>query len=116
MANKLAKYGIPTGVMRFVENGLLEILREDEEHKTIEFHMPSKRWVDAEGRVTSYSLIWIHPDFNGQFCHYYDRIPGDLPNYWLTEDVTDIGAEQVAGLESVTDLVWWLDEFSSACV
>lgn len=109
-----SKYQIPDELMAFVNDGFLEILSEREAEKTIEFHVPSKRTVDPDGRITTYSVTWIHPDFNDQFCHYYPKQPGDLPNFYVTEDTTDLGDEQVDGLDSVSDLVDWLERFMNA--
>ena len=60
-------------VMAFVRDGFLAVVSEDEAKKTVEFHVPSKRRTDDEGRITSWSVVWIDPDFNVQFCHYYDN-------------------------------------------
>lgn len=112
-----SNFAIPRQLAPFIDNGFLEVLSQDKSRRTIEFHMPSKRFVDAGGRMTTYSLIWIHPEYNAEFCHYHDRAPGDVPNFWITEDVEEVGNEQVDGLQSVDDLVVWLTECSaSGCV
>ena len=107
------RYQIPDELMAFVNDGFLELLAENDAEKTIEFHIPSRRSVDPDGRITTYSLTWIHPDFNEQFCHYYLEQPGDLPNFYVTKDITEVGDEQVDGLEDVCDLVDWLDRVKS---
>jgi hypothetical protein len=104
-----AKYEIPDEVMAFVRDGFLEVVSEDEAKKTVEFHAPSKRRTDDEGRITSWSVVWIHPDHNAEFCHYYDEKPGDLPNFYVLQDTTDVGDELVDGIDSVDDLVGWLE-------
>lgn len=109
-----AKYKIPAEVMAFVNDGFLEIVSENEAEKTVEFHIPSQRRTDTEGRITSWSIVWIHPDFNAQFCRYYDKEPGDLPNFHVVEDTTDIGDELVDGLNTVAELVEWLEQFQDA--
>ena len=111
MTDLAQKYDIPADIMAFVKSGFLEVVSEDEATKTVEFHIPSKRATDDEGRLASYSVIWIHPDFNAEFCHYYDQRPGDLPNFFAEEDTTDVGSDLVDGLESVDDLVGWLAGF-----
>lgn len=108
------KYKIPAEVMEFVRDGFLEVVAEDEAENTVEFHIPSKRWTDPAGNITSYSVTWIHPDFNTEFCHYYDEKPGDLPNFYAMKDTTDIGDELVDGLDTVDDLVGWLEELRDA--
>ena len=81
----------------------------NEATKTVEFHIPSRRTTDYEGRITNFSIVWTHPDFKAEFCNYYDEKSGDLPNFYAEEDTTDVGSDFVDGLESVDDLVAWLD-------
>jgi hypothetical protein len=80
--------------------------------KTVEFHIPALRRTDEQGRITTFDLTWIHPDFNAQFCHYYDQSPGDLPNFYLKKDTTDIGDDDI-NLEDLDDLLCWLEETKS---
>ena len=101
---------IPAEVMKFVDDGFLVFLAEDEAEKTVEFHIPAKRTTDKEGRITSYSLIWIHPNFNAEYCRYYDKEPGDLPNFYIEEDTTDVGSDQIDGIDTLDGLVAWLEE------
>ena len=108
------KYNIPAEVMAFVNEGFLVFVAEDEATKTVEFHIPSKRQTDDEGRITSYSVTWIHPDFNAQFCRCYDGKPGDLPNFYAEKDTTDIGDEPLGEMESVDDLVAWAQGLQAA--
>jgi hypothetical protein len=116
MTDIAAKYKIPAQVMEFVTDGFLEVVLEDEAKKTVEFHIPSKRRKDDEERITSYSVVWIHPDFNAEFCHYYDEKPGDLPNFYALEDTTDVGDEPIDGLDTVDDLVGWLERLHAGAV
>jgi hypothetical protein len=109
MPDLATTYAIPPELMEFVNDGFLEVLAEAEAEKTIEFHIPSLLYEDHRGRGTSYSLTWTHPDFNAQFCRYYHERPGDLPNFELTIDTDDVGSED-EDLETVDDLVAWLDE------
>ena len=104
MTEIAAKYKIPAEVMAFVRNSFLEVVSENEAEKTVEFHVPSKRHEDDEGR----SVVWIHPDFTAEFCHYYDEKPGDLPNFYVEKDTTDFGGELVEDVDTVEDLVRWL--------
>ena len=108
MTDLAEKYKIPAEVMEFVHDGFLEIVSEDEATKTVEFHIPSKRQTDDDGRITTYSVVWTHPDFNAEFCHYYDEKPGDLPNFYVEKDTTDVGDEPVDEMESVENLAGWL--------
>ena len=91
----------------FREDGTLHVLSEDEPKRTVQFHIPAKRHTDLEGRITTYTLTWIHPDFNEQFCHYYAERPGDSPNFYVTEDTTELGQNDI-DLETVDDLLAWL--------
>ncbi|MBI3462007.1 MAG: hypothetical protein HY000_02965 [Planctomycetes bacterium] len=116
MTDIASKYALPDELSSFVDDGFLEVVSEDEDRKTIEFHIPSKRVTDTEGRVTSYSLTWIHPAYNEQFCHSYAEKPGDLPNFYVLEDTTDVGDEQIDGLHTVADLVAWLENLKIADV
>jgi len=109
MTDLALNYQVPPEVMEFVNDGFLVFLAEDETEKTVEFHIPSRRTTDKEGRITSYSVTWIHPDFNAEFCHYFDKKPGDLPNFYVEEDTSDVGSDPIDGLESVDDLVSWLE-------
>lgn len=114
MQDLAEKYGLPGELVAFIDRGFLELLREDFEKKTVEFHIPSKRAVDRHGRITAISLTWIHPAFNAEFCHFYDQSPGDLPNFYVTEDTTDVGSEIIDDLNSAVDLADWLVDLSNA--
>ncbi len=109
MTNLASTYDIPDEVMTFVRDGILEIVSEDEAKKTVEFHIPSQRRTDDQGRVTTFSVVWIHPDYNAKYCHYFDKTPGDLPNFYALEDTTNVGDELVDGLNTVDDLVAWIE-------
>lgn len=101
-------FKLPHELRPFWESGMLELVTEDHEKKTAEFHMPRLRRTDGEGRITTYSLTWIHPDFNAQFCHYYSEMPGDSPNFYVTEDTTDVG-DELLEITSIDELVEWLE-------
>jgi len=103
------KYNIPPEIMDFVEGGFLEVVTEDEDRKTVEFHIPSKRSVDAQGRITAYSVTWIHPDHNAEFCHYYVDEPGDQPNFYVERQNSEAASEPVDDLDEVDDLVACLE-------
>lgn len=102
------EFKLPHALRPFWESGMLELVTEDQAKKTVEFHMPRLRRMDGEGRITTYTLTWIHPDFNAQFCHYYNETPGDSPNFYVTEDTTEVGDELLA-IESIDELVEWLE-------
>lgn len=106
-------YGIPADLMAYVNVGLLEVVSENPNERTIEFHIPSMRERDTEGRTTSYSLTWINPKFNAQFCRHYEQQPGDAPNFELVMDIEDIGDDFVEPVQTVDELVGWLDGASA---
>lgn len=114
MQDFIERYNLPSELVVFIERGFLVPLREEFETKTIEFHIPSKRTTDDAGRVTTYSVTWIHPDFNAEFCHYYHMVPGDQPNFYAVKDTSDVGDELIPGLDSVNSLVEWLIDLSNA--
>jgi hypothetical protein len=102
------RFGIPAALQVFIDQGTLEILSADDATKTIEFHIPSLRSTDLQGRITTVSLTWIHPAHNAEHCHYYKAVPGDLPNFYVTVDTTDVGDESI-DIASVDDLIAWLE-------
>ena len=108
------KYAIPPEVDRFIDTGFLEVLAEHAAEKTVRFHIPSKSVVDTQERMTCYEVYWIHPDFNAEFCHYYHEHPGDFPNFWALEDTDSVGDTFIDDLESVDDLVAWLEAMQIA--
>jgi len=110
MPDLAAKYGVPPEVMQFVDDGSLELLREDESKKTITFHMPSLRYTNEKRRTTTFTLTWIHPGFNEQFCHYYNEQPGDAENFYIRCDTDDVGDELLDVGESLEDLEYWVAE------
>jgi len=105
------RYGVPGELIDYVNDGLLELLSADKDCRTVVFHMPSRRWKDRCGRIATYTLTWIHPQFNARFCHYYEQVPGHLPNFWVAEDTTDAGEEIVPDIETMDELECWLEEF-----
>jgi hypothetical protein len=107
MSDFAAKYKIPPEVDRFVETGFLEFLSENEAEQTIKFDIPSIAWTDDQDRDTT--LVWIHPDFNEQFCHYYDSKPGDLANFYVFKETTDSGDDWL-DIANIDDLLSWLEE------
>ena len=82
-ADLAVEYGIPDDIMAFVEDGFLTIVSEDAGRKTVTLDIPSLGTVTTADSFTSYTLIWIHPDYNAEFCHYYVETPGDLPNFYV---------------------------------
>lgn len=108
--NDLEKtYAIPDELSKFISDGFLQIADASLAEKTVQLHIPALRQTDDQGRITTYSLTWIHPDHNAQFCHYYEKTPGDLPNFYVTEDTTEVG-DDVLDIDSLDDLIAWLDE------
>ena len=108
------KYNIPDEVMEFVRDGFLEVSEETPDRATVEFRMPSLGNADSSDKYTLYNLVWIHPQRNAEFCHFYDETPGDLPNFYVRIDTEHSRDEQVEDLETVDDLVDWLGEMQKA--
>ena len=109
MPNMLADYKIPAEFTTFIDSGFLECLSENDAEKTITFHIPSLAWTDESGHDITFTLVWIHPDFNEQFCHYYLEAPGDLANFYVFKETSDLGDEQL-DIETLDDLICWLEE------
>jgi hypothetical protein len=68
-----ARYGLPGEIVEFLNSGFLQVLSERLTEKTVEFHIPSKRIAYSLHYIAAYSVVWIHPDFNVRFCHFYDE-------------------------------------------
>lgn len=104
-------YKLPPELVTLVESGFLELLSEDAENKTVEFYIPSRRASDNHGRIASvFNLIWIHPDHNAEFCHYYDTTPGDLASFYVSRSTPDHGDRVVPDLNTLDDLIAWLED------
>jgi len=114
MTDLATTYDIPDEIMEFVRRGILEVAEEAADRATVEFRIPSLGNADASDRYTLYNLVWIRPDRNAEFCHYYDEKPGDLPNFFVRIDTDHSRDEQVEGLETVDDLADWLAETQEA--
>ena len=69
---------------------------------------------DSSDRYTLYNLVWIDPARNAEFCHYYDEKPGDLPNFYVRIDTDHSRDNLVEDLETIDDLVDWLEEKQEA--
>jgi hypothetical protein len=110
------RYALPGDVDRFVDDGFLEVLWEDTEQRTIEFHIPSRISSDHRGRVTAYRIVWIHPEHNAEFCHFFADVAGDLPNFYVEVCTSDGPDEMLDQLQSDEDLECWLQEFQSSTV
>jgi hypothetical protein len=114
MAELAEKYMIPPEVAAFVANGFLQVVSEDAERATVEFDIPSLGYAESDGRYALYCLVWINPERNAEFCHSYLETPGDLPNFYVRIDTDHSRDDQVDDLESVDDLVDWLEEKQEA--
>ncbi len=109
MTDLADKYNIPDKIVAFVRSGFLEVAEESPDRATVEFRIPSLGSADSSDKYVLYNLVWIHPDRNAEFCHYYDQKPGDLPNFFVRIDTDHSRDEQVEDLETVEDLVGWLN-------
>ena len=107
------KYKIPPEIIAFVDDGFLKIAEEIPDRATVEFHIPSMGNADSSDTYTLYNLVWIRPDRNAEFCHYYDEKPGDLPNFFVRINTDHSRDQQVEDLETVDDLVDWLSEMKN---
>ena len=110
----IEKYQIPSELVPFIDDGFLVVVIHDWAEKYVEFCLPSKTIIDTNRRVTSYSVYWIHPDFNEECCHYFEREPGDLPHFYAIKDTTDLGSDPIDGIETVDDLADWLQSMRFA--
>lgn len=102
-------YRIPPDLKHYINCGVLEMLSVHDDEKYLEFHVPSRQIVGNKDEITAFSLIWIHPDFNKKYCHYYLETPGDLPNFYLQESRSNGRETQISGIESIDDLIEWLE-------
>lgn len=109
MPDLATSYGIPPELQKYIDTGFLVVVFEKPEEKTVTFGIPSLAFTDEDGEETYFTLDWIHPDFNAQFCHYYHETPGDLANFYLTKACRGRGDELVE-VEDLEELVAWLDE------
>jgi hypothetical protein len=69
---------------------------------------------DHRRRITAYRIVWIHPDYNAQSCHYYEDTPGDLPNFDVELQNSEGPSETIDALVSADDLSVWLGDLESA--
>ena len=102
-------YGVPDELASFVDDGFLHIVFEKAEEKTVTFGIPSLAYTDENDNEFFFTLDWIHPDFNAQFCHLYHEKPGDLANFYLKKECRSIGDEDI-DVPTLDDLLAWLEE------
>lgn len=102
-------YGVPTEVMAFVDSGFLQLCSENEAEKTVTFFIPDLQYDNELGQSVDFTIIWIHPDFNAQFCHFYHETPGDLSNFYVFKETEDNGEDSI-DVPTLDDLIAWLDE------
>ena len=114
MIDLAEKYKLPVDIVKFVENGFIEMASDDEARRTVRFDIPSLGIVTDSDEFTFYTLIWIHPDYNAEFCDYYIEKPGDLPNFYVEIHSPNAANRQVEDLNEVDDLVDWLEEAHEA--
>ena len=102
-------YGVPAELKRFVDAGFLVVVLEKPEERTVTFAIPDLAHTVVNNAETHFTLDWIHPDFNAQFCHYFREKPGDLANFYLTRACRERG-DDLIDVESLEDLIAWLSE------
>jgi hypothetical protein len=107
------RYAVPVEVDQFVDDGFLEVLTEIPDEMTVEFHIPSMVTEDHKRRLWAYRIVWIHAAHNAQFCHYYENLPGDLPNFYVEVHSCEGPSEIIDDLKTPDDLADWLEEFQS---
>ena len=100
-------YGVPDELGRFVDDGFLLVVFKKPKEKTVTFAIPSLSYRDENGIETDFTLDWIHPSFNAEFCHYFHETPGDLANFYLNKGSRERGDERIE-LQSLEDLLDWL--------
>ena len=110
------RYALPPEIDRYLDEGFLELSMEHPNEMTVDFHIPSSRSTDHRGRITVYCVTWIHPDYNAEFCQYYDETPGDLPNFSVEVRKSDGPSEIIDDLETADDLEAWLEDFQSISI
>jgi len=109
MTDIAQRYAIPAELTAFIDSGFIQLLAENEAEKTVRFDIPALAWTDDQDRDTTFTLLWIHPEFNAQFCHYYDEKPGDLANFYVFKETTDLGDEWL-DINDLDGLLDWLGE------
>jgi hypothetical protein len=60
--------------------------------------------------------VWIHPNQNAEFCHFFTDVPGDLSNFYVEVCTSDGPDELLDELQSDEDLECWLQEFQSMTI
>ena len=110
------RYAVPADIDQFLDQGFLNVLTERPNEKTVEFHIPSRLSVDRHGRIAAYRIVWIHPYYNADFCHFYDEVRGDLPNFYVEVRLSDGPSAIVDDLSTDDDLAAWLEECRSTHV
>ena len=114
MSRFAADYAIPPKLDALIDAGFLKLVRETPEEKTVEFHIPSRRGRDNKGMMAAYSVVWIHPDHNAEFCRSFVETPGDLPNFSAERQFTGAAARSIDDLNTADDLVDWLSGLRQA--
>lgn len=104
------RYALPPEIDRFIDDVFLEMLAERPEEMTVEFHIPAMLKIDHRRRITAYSIVWIHPEHNAEFCHSYLETPGDLPNFFVEVTNPEGPSEVLDDLVTVDDLEAWLED------
>lgn len=107
----LAEFKIPLDLQKFIDDGFLHLLSVNEDQKYLEFYIPSRRNIRNNNEIETYSMIWIHPDFNNDYCHFYLHQAGDLPNFYVQICSSNGRNEQLTGIDSFDQLVIWLENF-----
>jgi hypothetical protein len=113
MTHIAQRYGVPAEIEQFLVSGFLELLGEQPDRMTVEFHIPSRVSVAHRRRITAYRIVWRHPAHNAEFCDYYHEAPGDLPNFYVEIRNSEDPRAVIDGSETLEHLSAWLEEFQS---
>lgn len=100
MSGIASLYGIPDGLLEFVNVGFLEIFSENPENGSIRFCIPSMRERDCDGNTLTYSLKWSRTPFET------DR--GYRANFELVIRHEEADYDYVELLETTGALIAWL--------
>lgn len=98
-------YGLPDEIVEFIDRGVLSLLSEDLDKRSVEFLIPAAGTVETATRPdVSYTLKWFHPDNSPTDC--------DLEGVFfdVRKEIEGCGSTSVDDLDVVDDLLDWLEQ------